>query len=245
MQKYSDAALVCLRFLVRVQEAEPRIAYFVCAHWIVQYIESDERDNAEKLQCGWTDTQRTAVVDAAAAVFSDPRWLDIVQSGLEAEDNKAFHQACRAAYHLGIDTYPYYWNRLLADPTDALRWSVVMASADDARIDDIVAFAESQIPLDEVATGAADELGFGPDYVSHTCLDFVLQDLGAFTGKGWRLVEAGLRSPVVRNRQMALNALEQWEAHNWRDDTRTLLNNARDVEPNEKVRARLDAMLAE
>jgi hypothetical protein len=76
------------------------------------------------------------------------------------------------------------------------------------RIDQIVRLAQAQIPVSQVASGPANAMGLGPEYRFHSCLDFVLQDLKSFPGKGWRLVEAGLKSPVVRNRNMAVNVLQ-------------------------------------
>jgi hypothetical protein len=41
-------------------------------------------------------------------------------------------------------------------------------------------------------------------------LDFILQDLRRFPGKGRPLIRAGLQSPVVRNRNMTVRALAAW-----------------------------------
>jgi hypothetical protein len=85
----------------------------------------------------------------------------------------------------------------------------------------VVEFAEETLDLAGIATGAADELGLGRGFESHSCLNYVLQDLRHFPGKGAALIEAGLRSPVVRNRNMAVAALAGWSRGNGRADWRT------------------------
>ncbi len=53
-----------------------------------------------------------------------------------------------------------------------------------------------------------------------------------FRGKGWTLIKAGLQSPVVRNRNMAVNALAAWERKNLTNNAKAVLTTAYEVEPN-------------
>ena len=76
------------------------------------------------------------------------------------------------------------------------------------RLARVVAFAEAHLPLDGIASGPADELGLGPAFQAHGCLDTLLQEMRRDGVYSPALVAAGLRSPVVRNRNMATNALE-------------------------------------
>jgi len=84
----------------------------------------------------------------------------------------------------------------------------------------------------------------GPQWADHDHLDFVLQDLRRFPGKGWPLIHAGLRSPVVRNRHMALRALSRWGRDRWPQETQALLERALADEPDDSVRAELHTVLA-
>ena len=45
----------------------------------------------------------------------------------------------------------------------------------------------------------------------HSCLDYVLQALSRFPGEGREVIELSLKSPVVRNRNMAIKALNGWD----------------------------------
>jgi hypothetical protein len=107
----------------------------------------------------------------------------------------------------------------------------------------VIEFAEANLDLAAIATGAADELGLGRGFEPHSCLDFVLQELRRFPGRGARLIEAGLRSPVVRNRNMAVAALAAWPRGEWSVGLEKSLEQAARCEPDEGVRERMHKAL--
>ena len=78
----------------------------------------------------------------------------------------------------------------------------------------------------------------------HGALDFVLQDLRRFPGRGWRLIRAGLQSPVTRNRNMAVRALAAWDRQAWPSDSELLLRQAVKAEPNDDTRRDMQKILA-
>jgi hypothetical protein len=118
-----------------------------------------------------------------------------------------------------------------------------MVLCDKDRIGKVIEFAEANIDLDGIATGAADELGLGRGFEQHSCLDFVLQDLRRFPGWGAKLIEAGLKSPVVRNRNMAVAALASWSRVEWPSGLEKSLERAIRSEPNEDVQERMQTAL--
>lgn len=89
----------------------------------------------------------------------------------------------------------------------------------------------------------ADALGLGSEWEEHSNLDFIVQELRRFPGRGWRLVETALQSPVVRNRNMALQVLNHWDEAIWPDQARLALIRARNAEPDGDVRERIDHLL--
>jgi hypothetical protein len=154
-----------------------------------------------------------------------------------------FHRANQVAEALGMATWDTHWRRLQEKPTDSGRWYEVMARCDESWIADVVAFAEQNIDLGKIATGPADEMGLGPGWEHHQCLDYVLQELPKFPGQGSRLIQAGLRSPVIRNRNMAVTALAAWGNDRWDDALRVALEVAAKSEPEEDVRGRMENVL--
>jgi hypothetical protein len=119
-----------------------------------------------------------------------------------------------------------------------------MRQATPGQIEEILGLATRTLPLSAVATGPSSEtLSHLSPGEAHACLDFVLQDLYRFPGKGRTLILAGLRSPCVRNRNMALKALEAWEGAQ-RADLRDELERARQEEVDEKLRGRITQLLS-
>jgi hypothetical protein len=154
-----------------------------------------------------------------------------------------FAHAYQAAKALGIDTWDIHWRRLQQKPAEPGRWYHVMAGCNGNRIEKVIEFAGANIDLAAIATGAGDELGLGRGFEPHSCLDYVLQDLRRFPGKGATLIEAGLKSPVVRNRNMALNALAAWSREDWPSRLKEALERADKCEPKEDVRERMKKAL--
>jgi hypothetical protein len=99
-----------------------------------------------------------------------------------------------------------------------------MEDLTEERLDHIVSLAIEELPLDEIAAGPANESGIiGPQYEPHRCLDFILQNLGPYPGKGIELIRVALRSSTTRNRNMALRALSEWGKEQWPEENGGLI----------------------
>jgi hypothetical protein len=170
-------------------------------------------------------------------------WRHLVAEGIKSGTDDEFYDASWAADYVGFDTFDFHWQRLVADPSSGGKWYEVMKRANPSRIDQIVQLAEEKIPLGSIATGPAAELGLGKEYAAHSCLDFIVQDLGQFPGKGWKLIDASVRSPVIRNRNMALNALETWGPKEWPPDAKAALTSAAQHEPEDELKKRFEVLL--
>lgn len=118
-----------------------------------------------------------------------------------------------------------------------------MALCNEDRIGEVIDFAETKLDLGKIATGAADEMGLGRGFEQHSCLDYILQELRRFPGRGERLIGAGLKSPVVRNRNMAIAALAALPQQKWSSTLEQALRSAIEVEPDENVRTRMQKVL--
>ncbi len=158
---------------------------------------------------------------------------------IASKNELEFAHADQAARALGIDTWDIHWLRLREKPADPGRWYHVMALSDEDSIGAVIEFAETNLDLTTIATGAGNELGLGRGFEQHSCLDYVLQELRRFSGRGGTLIEAGLKSPVVRNRNMAVAALAGWSRGEWPNGLDTSLEQAAGCEPDEGVRERM------
>jgi hypothetical protein len=71
----------------------------------------------------------------------------------------------------------------------------------------------------------------------------ILQGLGRWPGRGLPLILAGLASPGVRNRNMAVRALAAWDRDTWTPEVGDAVTTALAREPDGGVRGRLQALL--
>jgi hypothetical protein len=241
---YEDGAIVVQLFLDQMETRCTGLAQFLAVSMIRTFLSDKDADWQARSNRGWTAEKRQAMLDQCSRIIHQPQWRDRILGGLRSEDEQEFYEADRAAAVLEMDAWPFHWDRLQKQPLQAARWFGVMEGCNQERVAEVVALAESTLPLDSVATGPAEEIGLGPGYETHGCLDFILQELGRFPGHGIRLIEAGLKSPVIRNRNLALKVLSEWGKEKWPANVERLLADARDREPDEKVRKRIDNVLA-
>ena len=242
MDSYADAADVCLQLLRHIAVAPADLRHLLAVQAMLGYLAAEQREQAERLKHGWSEGASRSVQSLASELAARPLWAELVRTHLDAPDDASFHRADQCARQMGLDTFQWHWRRLESGAQEPGNWFRVMRAANPERIDQIVAFAGRTLPLEAIATGPDSELGLGKAFQAHTCLGFVLQDLPAFPGKGRALILAGLRSPVVSNRNKAIGALEAWEPTQ-RADLQDALARAYEEEVNETVRARLVKLL--
>jgi len=199
----------------------------------------DKRHNS-----GWTEPRRLKLQALCDDVFGWETWRQQTLRALSASDEQTFYEGDNAARWLSMDTWELHFNRVKAAPLTSSSWYRLMQQTDGDRIDAVLAFAESALPLEAIKTGPADELGLEPGFEAHQALDWVLQELRRFPNRGWRLIKAGLRSPVVRNRNMAIAALAAWPRETWAPEHTSAVLTAHEIEPDGKVKRRLEDLLA-
>ncbi|MGC4391323.1 hypothetical protein [Agrobacterium sp. M50-1] len=202
----------------------------------------DEHQSGEgKLQHDWS----ADAVDRISASLSDllgkEHWKPAISSALEVGDRQLFWNASRVCQKFGIDPWPYFYARTEAGEE---YWWDLMRNSDVDRIDQVLELGLKCIPLDKIATGPSAEMGLGPGYLAHAALDFILQDLGKFPGKGWAFISAGLQSPVVRNRNMSIRALSGWDQKDWPQEAFVALNRLKEFETDDDLRQRIEDLLA-
>lgn len=205
----------------------------------IERVVAEELQKTDDSAAGWR-ARGPVIDDHLGAIKARPDWPARIQSGLMSDDRSVFAHAADAAKLFGIDTWEVFFERLERGED---QWYVVMQTDDPLRIDRVVSLAEERLPLEEIASGPAGDLGFGPEFQAHSALDFVLQDLRRFPGKGWPLICAGLQSPVTRNRHMAVRALAAWDRVNWPVETDLLLRRAVKHEPDDDTRESMRKVL--
>jgi hypothetical protein len=239
---YQDAGFVILMYLKHLEPRSTKLNHFVTADLILSYLTNDS--NHLSSENGWNENTINASIQIARLILEQPHWVPLVEQGLASNDNIHFYLANRAAQSLGIDTWDVHWKKLQDNPLQDRLWFPVMERSNPENIESILDFAIRVLPFDQVAIGAADEMGFfGSEFATHRCLDVIVQSLRNYPNLGWPLIAASLQSPVIRNRNMALVALSKWDRSNWTAEIEEALLNAREAEPREDVKESIEKVV--
>lgn len=244
---YEDGAAVVARYLDLLKadllgSRAETLSQFLRIDFLRAFLTESEEDWTDRADRGWTPELRQRLLGQCAEILARPHWRPQIIEGLDSPERETRLRAAAAAEALGMDVWERQFEWLAAG--DSNLWYHVMQTSDPARIDRVLDLARQKIDLESIATGPADNLGVGPAYAQHSHLDFILQELPRFPGKGWDLIRTGLRSPVVRNRNMALRALSAWPRDQWEPEAEMALRRALREEPEEDVRERIQRVLA-
>jgi hypothetical protein len=205
---------------------------FLHLHAIRRFL-AEEDGEVHDPALGWP-IRRTRLVELVEVILNRPDWEPAVRVGLQRPDRESFWTAAEAAKLLGLDPWEHYFERTARGED---YWWNLMQTDDAERAARVVALAEARLPLSAIATGPRDELGVGPGFAPHMALDWVLDGLRRFPGVGGRLLLVGLRSPVTRNRNMALRALGGWTRASWPAGAEATLRLVVTEEPNADTEA--------
>jgi len=241
---YEFAADACDRYVNIVwSRNDLGLRHFLAIADLSQFLEQAEGWE-KRMRCGWTELRRANMHALAKDVLARERWRELIPIGLAANDEQGFYDADQAAEQLSIDTWAVHFARVKSSPLTSHSWYHLMKQTDDARIGPVLAFVESVMPFTEIETGPSDRLGLGTEFQAHQALDWVLQGLRRFPGRGWRIIKAGLRSPVIRNRNGAIQTLAAWPRRSWTEEMRNTVEQARDEEPQQDIKACLESLLS-
>ncbi len=229
---YDDRAQCCLRYLNQLAHTEPALEHYSLVWSVNDYLS----DNPA--QFGNTEILK----GLAAELLASPRIAQLVSEQIRSTDEQTRYQAIRAGRLFRIDIWPelFVQQQQNAGNDD---WLTLMQTDDPERARQVAELAEQQLPLVAIASGPSDAMGLGPDWEPHSKLDSVLQELHRFPDIGWPLIRCGLQSPVVRNRNKALNALYARARESWPQDVTGLLEKGVQAEPDNQVKARMTALL--
>lgn len=240
---YPEGTEVLTRYLDLLSSRAETLGQFLKVESLRAFLAGNDEEWADRETRGWwLPGGRRRLLDQCAEILARPHWRDQVLQGLDSPERETRMRAAAAAEVLGLDVWERQFEWLAAGDSDL--WYHVLQTDDPVRIDRVLDLARRKIDLESIATGPAGHLGLGPSYAQHSHLDFILQELHRFPGKGWDLIRIGLRSPVVRNRNMALRALSAYPRDQWEPETEMALRRALREEPEEGVRVRIQRVLA-
>ncbi|MBG9734917.1 limonene hydroxylase [Paenibacillus alvei] len=239
---YEHAPQVLSNYVRAAHEMCFTVKHLSVMFQLQDFLTQDEERWSERMAAGWTEQLRINTLVAVQTVIAQPRWNRIVMDVIESGDTANHYYGIACAEKIGIDIWEILYQQLAEDPLQDSHYLQLMKSEDSSRIQKLVQFAEEHLPLQHIATGPGDEMGLGKAYIAHQCLDSILQSLDRFNGIGERLITVGLHSPVVRNRNMALRALEGWDAALWSAQLIGAVIHLSEIETEEAVKERIQAL---
>lgn len=205
MEGYTESALATERFLDIVEQDEsPSVHWLLAARDIERYVQGA---SGKEVSGQWTQEALDRCARGIDRVRARLVWHQAVPEWLESSDDLRFNVAAEAAQYIGIDAWEHRFSRLVAGKD---QWFWLLKTTDSSRLDRVLEFANTAIDLKAVTTGYGDALGLGPSFVEHRKLDWILQALQRWPGRGSDFISAGFRSPVVRNRWGAVRAALRW-----------------------------------
>jgi hypothetical protein len=203
-----------------------------------------ERDWSVAEARGWSSPVRERIAAQAEAILTAEEVEDRLRASFRSDDPGARFAAWNAASAAGVDLWEEAFELARREPLTSYLYHWLARTSDPMRLRRTITLAEEHLPLDRIATGPANDFGLGEGFEPHSCLDMVLQELPASGQFSARLVAAGLRSPVTRNRNMAKRAMEHTPPADWGSELREVLARAAEEEPNDELRRDLHALLA-
>jgi len=207
-----------------------------------EFCAQDEEKWRLRLQAGWTERQRHELGEACRAITADERWKALVLDAVRSGDATKLHCGAICAEKLGIDIWELLYSQLAANPLQEAHYHMLGKLDDPARLRRLIALAEERLPLEHIAAGPGNETGLGREYAAHRCLDSMLLIAERLEGLGPKLIHAGLNSPVVSNRNKALQALESWDVTVWGLKLAAAVVRLTEIEPNEGVKKRISQL---
>lgn len=239
MHDYNDGAIVCLYYLTQLQKLPLTDLNILRTLLIIRDFVVEQLDDSYP---NWDDNIKTAIINKINSLITQDYWLGLVEKDLLSDDKGKFWIAADIYTSLGFDAWQSRFNHQKNNGSD--EWFYLMQTDDLNRVQQTIQLAKQQNDFSTIATGPRLEMGFGLEFKAHGVLDFILQELHRFSGVGEDLILIGLNSPVIRNRNMALNAIEGWEKHFWSDKIKAELKKLLKIEPDADIKKRIITLLS-
>ncbi|MEV0766289.1 hypothetical protein [Nocardia sp. NPDC050435] len=240
MRSYDDAVPVMHRYAELLDQAAPTLGRLCAAQAL--------RDLCDEAGFEWPDGEPARLAACYDALLSRPRWREFLLDELTRdtpEHRGHFHTALSCASRLGLDVFAIALDRLRTGRADAFIWQWAMDEADATTVGQVVALAETVLPLADLASGPTESLGLGRRFALDMALEFVVRPLGDYPGVGLALLPVALANRVIRCRRAALGVLGAWPPEHRPPEARAWIATAAEREPDAGLRRELLAFAAE
>ena len=241
---YQDAAQTIKLYIKHTLGKRDNLSYLLTYDSIYKYVTENDAEWENLIENGWNEEIRNEIAKTLREEIKNKTWVELVIKSANTENVMNFWIINRAAKILSINLFNIHWERLKKDSLNQTKWFDVMNSVTNEHIDEILEYAIKTIPLTAISTGADEVMSLGKEYNLHSIIDFIVQSLDKYEGKGEAIILATLKSPVIRNRNMAIRTLDNWSIEYITKELKDAIKDAEKIEPKEDVKERLNKLLA-
>lgn len=239
---YSDGAEVIQKYVEHSQHIKARLEDLIVLGVTADYLDEKDQEEYEKLLAlGWNEITIKESIKKIKRILSDDEWSGLILQELKSDNDYRKYIAIRAANMVRLDIWDNLYSSLMDKPNDARSYLEMMKTEDVNRIIRLCNFAEENLNLTSII-GNPEDIMFGYNK-DNDSLDYILQSLDRFEGIGGKLISIGLQAKAIRNRNMAIKALEKWDTSFWPEDTIQRLNVLKEIEPSEDTLQRINQLL--
>jgi hypothetical protein len=238
MSDYGDGAGAMEAFFGHMESAEPTPKRLGSLVDLERYLAKRAQKNPLI-----SEEERRSLLASATNLLGRPEGAQVVQGLLASDQILDVTSGLGLAARFEIDGRPAARDWLERLPFNGYLWQWLLRDAAEGELGAVLQDAERLLPMAELASGAEENLGLGPDYAADRALRIIVQALKESPGVGWPLVATALKNRVTGNRNGALRVLDAWPTQDWPETARPALLAAYDAEPKADVRARIKGLL--
>ncbi len=243
IHSYSFSHQLIPLFLTHAKKQQLDVSDFIVLHKVKDHLTAELNNFEEHNDSIWSEDLLSNCIIEAADILQNCNWEAQTIAGLQSHDKTVYWNAKQAAEKLGIDLWETVWLRLKENPDNSMSWYDVTRNAKPEHVEKIIHFALTNLPFEQLATGAEDCAGFGSEYIKHTILEYVVSFLKNYPQQGEKIILTALRSPVVRTRNVTIYTLEQWGRELWSTEIEAELKHLQAIEPNKTTQENLEKLL--
>ena len=237
---YDVGAQVCASYLTHLLK-QPNLVDLNILR-TVKLIHNFVAEEVDENTPNWHEQIKDEIIEKANQFIQQDKWLELIEENLTANNENQFSLAAELYSQYGFDAWPArfeYQKKYNGD-----QWNDLMQSDSISRIQQVIQLANQQYDFAKLATGPTLDDGFGEDD-AHYILLLILQELNRFPEVGEDLLLIALKSPLIRHRTMALNAIKAWDRSLWSDNIKTAIQELAIIEPDDEIKEDLAALIAE
>lgn len=238
IDSYEYSASVLKNYMIHAEKRTLSMFDLLAIKKIKEYI----HEHVDVGKNGWNDEILKEIKQKVEKILSRSEWREKILSDLKSKESHIFYLAAQVAEGFDIDTWQYHYDRFLGNSEDS-DWGHLLDTQDPKKIDKVLALAQKRLPLAKVGLGPALDSGFGQDMNLFMTMQLFAQTLENFPGKGFFIIEALLKSPIISLRDKAIKVLSVWGKNSWPEGMLDLVNQAYEIEPDKKVKQKIAALL--